>query len=57
MQSVIEWRKYPNERPKAQMILVCANGAISTIFGNGLKSFIRAGMEFVFWADIPNLPK
>lgn len=57
MQSVIVWKRYPNEKPKAQMILVCADGAISTIFGNGLESFIRAGKKFVYWAEIPNLPK
>ena len=51
--TVIEWRKFPDEKPTAQMVLVFANGAICTIFGNGLESFIRAGAEFVYWADLP----
>ena len=55
--TVIEWHKYPEEKPKAQMILVCADGAIATIFGNGLESFIRAGKDFVYWAYIPDLPE
>jgi len=55
--TVIEWRKFPDEKPTAQMVLVFADGAISTIFGNGLESFIRAGAEFVYWADVPNLPE
>ena len=50
--SVIEWKRYPEEKPKEQMVLVCHNGAISTIFGNGLTSFIN-GDERFYWADIP----
>ena len=54
--SVIEWKRYPEEKPKEQMVLVCHNGAISTIFGNGLASFIN-GDERFYWADIPKLPE
>lgn len=55
VRSVIEWRKFPDEKPTAQMVLVFADGAINTIFGNGLASFIRAGAEFVYWANLPDL--
>ena len=53
VRSVIEWRRFPDEKPTSQMVLVFADGAVNTIFGNGLESFIRAGAEFVYWADLP----
>ena len=55
VRSVIEWRRFPDEKPTSQMVLVFADGAVNTIFGNGLANFIRDGAKFVYWANLPDL--
>lgn len=54
--SVLEWHKYPDDNPTAQLVLVAHNNAITTVFGNGLKNFIH-DRPYIYWADIPKLPE
>ena len=54
--SALEWHKYPDDIPTAQLVLVAHNNAITTVFGNGLKNFIQV-RPYIYWADIPKLPE